>query len=49
MCEFNQHCTRTPGLVVTVGPDEAVLDCCGAVVSPSLTLNDETTRHTTSP
>lgn len=48
MCEFNQHCTRTPGLVVTVGPDEAVLDCCGTVVSPSFTLRDDLSSHASS-
>lgn len=35
MCDFNQNCNRAPGVVVTVGPGEAVLDCCGVIVEPS--------------
>jgi hypothetical protein len=36
MCEFNSDCSLTPGVVVTVGPGESVLDCCGVVVGSSL-------------
>ncbi|WP_269844127.1 hypothetical protein [Halegenticoccus soli] len=35
MCEYNSDCGREPGYVIVNGPDEAVLECCGAVVSPS--------------
>lgn len=49
MCDYNQDCTRTPGLVVTVGPNEAVLDCCGAVVAPPFTVHDDLTGQMTSP
>lgn len=40
MCEFNPDCSLTPGVVVTVGPGESVLDCCGVVVGSSLVTSE---------
>lgn len=35
MCEYNDDCDRVPQFVLTIGPGEALVDCCGTVVSPS--------------
>ncbi|SEO44921.1 hypothetical protein SAMN04487948_102469 [Halogranum amylolyticum] len=46
MCEYNTDCTRPPGVVVTIGPGESVLDCCGVVVGSSFA---ESEKETASP
>jgi hypothetical protein len=48
MCELNPSCTQTPNVVVTVGPDESVLGCCGVAVGSSSTTA-ETERDLASP
>lgn len=48
MCEFNSNCTQTPDVVVTIGPDESVLGCCGVVVGSSYTTA-EAERDVVSP